>query len=134
MDTWKGIKRTVLGASIALAVFFFGRWIDSVWSRADDAHINERLDRLEERIDSAESGLRTATEEVRNAAAELNRATDTVKNIEDTANRSAELTGDIGKIIDRSADRFDHIESIIERIERDNQARAAQADGGGETT
>jgi len=129
---WKDFKISdyrllIIGIVVLLCAGICG-WLyyESSRAKTDYHDVNIGLERIEDRIQRAESRLGTGTAEIDNAQAGLKRADATVRDVTNTARRDAAIINECEDINDRSTARIERIESIIRRVEEQNKEVGTQ--------
>ena len=133
---WKNIKTSnyygllVIGVVILLLLAGIGGWRDYESSRAKaDYHdVNSGLERIEDRVGRAETGLNATQAEIYNAESELRGAAEAAGSIADKTRKNREILDECNDIINRNEERTARIEVIIRRVEERNKEYGAQAD------
>ena len=131
---WKDIKTSnyryllIVGVVILLLLAGIGGWqhYESSRAKTDYHDINDGLERIEDRIHSAELGIKSAQAEIDHAQDGLKRANTTVREVTDTARRNATIINECEDINDRSTARIERIENIIRRVEEQNKEVGTQ--------
>ena len=132
---WKNIKTSnyygllVIGVVILLLLAGIGGWryYESSRAKADYHDINNGLERIEDRMGRAETGLSAAQTEIYNADSELRGAAEAAGGIADKTRENRKILDECNGIINRSEERTARIEVIIRRVEERNKENGAQA-------
>lgn len=98
-------------------------------NQADYHDINNGLERIEDRMGQAETGLSAAQTEIYNADSELRGAAEAAGSIADKTRKNREILNECDDIINRSEERTARIEVIIRRVEERNKENGAQTSG-----
>ncbi|MFR3114529.1 MAG: hypothetical protein ACLTM5_01205 [Dialister sp.] len=119
----------VVGIVILLLLTGIGGWryYESSRAKADYHDVNSRLERIEDRVGRAETGLSAAQTEIYNADSELRGAAEAAGSIADKTRKNREILDECNDIINRSEERTARIEVIIRRVEGRNKEYGAQA-------
>jgi hypothetical protein len=132
---WENIKTSnyryllIVGIIILLCAGICGWWYyESSRAKADYHDINSGLERIENRMDRAETGLSATQAEIYNAESELRGAAEAAGSIADKTRKNREILDECNDIINRSEERTARIEVIIRRVEERNEEYGAQAD------
>lgn len=134
---WKDIKTSnyryllIVGVVILLLLAGIGGWqhYESSRAKTDYHDINDGLERIEDRIHSAELGIKSAQAEIYNAESELRGAAEAAGSIADKTRKNREILDECDDIINRSEKRTARIEVIIRRVEERNKENGAQTSG-----
>lgn len=132
---WEDFKTSnhrlfVVGIVILLLLIGICGWwyYESSRAKADYHDINSGLERIENRMDRAETGLSATQAEIYNAESELRGAAEAAGSIADKTRKNREILDECNDIINRSEERTARIEVIIRRVEERNEEYGAQAD------
>lgn len=133
---WKNIKTSnyygllVIGVVILLLLAGIGGWryYESSREKADYHDVNSGLERIEDRVGRAETGLNATQAEIYNAESELRGAAEAAGSIADKTRKNREILDECNDIINRNEERTARIEVIIRRVEEQNKEVGAQAD------
>lgn len=133
---WKNIKTSnyygllVIGVVILLLLAGIGGWryYESSRAKADYHDANSGLERIEDRVGRAETGLNATQAEIYNAESELRGAAEAAGSIADKTRKNREILDECNDIINRNEERTARIEVIIRRVEERNKEYGAQAD------
>jgi chromosome segregation ATPase len=133
---WKNIKTSnyygllVIGVVILLLLAGIGGWryYESSRAKADYHDVNSGLERIEDRVGRAETGLNATQAEIYNAESELRGAAEAAGSIADKTRKNREILDECNDIINRNEERTARIEVIIRRVEERNKEYGAQAD------
>lgn len=119
----------IVGVVILLLLAGIGGWryYESSRAKADYHDINNGLERIEDRMGRAETGLSAAQTEIYNADSELRGAAEAAGSIADKTRKNKEILDECDDIINRSEKRTARIEVIIRRVEERNKEYGAQA-------
>ena len=134
---WKNIKTSnyryllIVGVVILLLLAGICGWwyYESSRAGADYHDVNSGLERIEDRMGWAETGLSTAQTEIYNAESELRGAAEAAGSIADKTRKNREILDECNDIINRSEKKAARIEVIIRRIEEQNKENGAQTSG-----
>lgn len=132
---WKNIKTSnyyallVIGVVILLLLAGIGGWryYESSRAKADYHDVNSGLERIEDRVGLAETGLNATQAEIYNAESELRGAAEAAGSIADKTRKNREILDECNDIINRSEERTARIEVIIRRVEERSKEYGAQA-------
>lgn len=132
---WEDIKESnyygllVIGAVILLLLAGIGGWryYESSRAKADYHDVNDGLERIEDRMGRAETGLNATQAEIYNADSELRGAAEAAGSIADKTRKNREILDECNDIINRSEERTARIEVIIRRVEERSKEYGAQA-------
>ena len=131
---WKNIKTSnyygllIVGAVILLCAGICGWWYhESSRAKTDYHDVNSGLERIEDRVGRAETGLNATQAEIYNAEYELRGAAEAARSIADKTRKNREIIDECNDIINRSEERTARIEVIIRRVEERNEEYGAQA-------
>lgn len=133
---WKNIKASnyygllVIGVVILLLCAGICGWkhYESSRAKADYRDVNDGLERAQDRMGRAETGLNATQAEIYNAESELRGAAEAAGSIADKTRKNREILDECDDIINRSEERTARIEAIIRRVEERNKEYGAQAD------
>ena len=133
---WKNIKTSnyygllVIGVVILLLLAGICGWkhYESSRAKADYRDVNDGLERAQDRMGWAETGLNATQAEIYNAESELRGAAEAAGSIADKTRKNREILDECDDIINRSEERTARIEAIIRRVEERNKEYGAQAD------
>lgn len=132
---WEDFKtnnhhRLLIVVAIVLLCAGIGGWryYESSRAKADYHDVNSGLERIEDRMGRAETGLNATQAEIYNAESELRGAAEAAGSIADKTRKNREILDECNDIINRSEERTARIEVIIRRVEERNEEYGAQAD------
>lgn len=118
----------IVGVIILLCASICGWWFyESSRAKTDYHDINDGLERIEDRMGRAETGLNATQAEIYNAESELRGAAEAAGRIADKTRKNREILDECDDIINRSEKRTARIEVIIRRVEGRNKEYGAQA-------
>lgn len=131
---WEDIKESnyygllVIGAVILLLLAGIGGWryYESSRAKADYHDVNDGLERIEDRMGRAETGLNATQAEIYNADSELRGAAEAAGSIADKTRKNREILDECDDIINRSEKRTARIQNIIRRVEEQNKENRVQ--------
>ena len=134
---WEDIKASnyygllVIGAVILLMCAGICGWqhYESSRAKADYHDVNDGLERAQDRMGRAETGLNATQAEIYNAESELRGAAEAAGSIADKTRKNREILNECDDIINRSEERTARIEVIIRRVEERNKENGAQTSG-----
>lgn len=130
---WEDFKtsnhRLLIVVAIVLLCAGIGGWryYESSRAKADYHDVNSGLERIEDRMGRAETGLNATQAEIYNADSELRGAAEAAGSIADKTRKNKEILDECDDIINRSEKRTARIEVIIRRVEERNKEYGAQA-------
>lgn len=130
---WEDFKtsnhRLLIVVAIVLLCAGIGGWryYESSRAKADYHDVNSGLERIEDRMGRAETGLNATQAEIYNAESELRGAAEAAGSIADKTRKNKEILDECDDIINRSEKRTARIEVIIRRVEERNKEYGAQA-------
>lgn len=131
---WEDFKtnnhhRLLIVVAIVLLCAGIGGWwfYESSRAKTDYHDINDGLERIEDRMGRAETGLNATQAEIYNAESELRGAAEAAGRIADKTRKNREILDECDDIINRSEKRTARIEVIIRRVEGRNKEYGAQA-------
>lgn len=131
---WEDFKtnnhhRLLIVVAIVLLCAGIGGWryYESSRAKADYHDVNSGLERIEDRMGRAETGLSAAQTEIYNADSELRGAAEAAGGIADKTRENRKILDECNGIINRSEERTARIEVIIRRVEERNKENGAQA-------
>lgn len=131
---WEDFKtnnhhRLLIVVAIVLLCAGIGGWryYESSRAKADYHDVNSGLERIEDRMGRAETGLNATQAEIYNAESELRGAAEAAGSIADKTRKNREILDECNDIINRSEKRTARIEVIIRRVEERNKGKGAQA-------
>lgn len=131
---WEDFKtnnhhRLLIVVAIVLLCAGIGGWryYESSRAKADYHDVNNGLERIEDRMGRAETGLNATQAEIYNAESELRGAAEAAGSIADKTRKNREILDECNDIINRSEKRTARIEVIIRRVEERNKGKGAQA-------
>lgn len=132
---WKNIKTSnyygllVIWVVVLLLLAGIGGWwyYKSSRAKADYHDVNSGLERIEDRVGRAETGLNATQAEIYNADSELRGAAEAAGGIADKTRENRKILDECNGIINRSEERTARIEVIIRRVEERNKENEAQA-------
>lgn len=120
----------IVVAIILLCASICGWWFyESSRAKTDYHDINDGLERIEDRMGRAETGLNATQAEIYNAESELRGAAEAAGSIADKTRKNREILDECNDIINRSEERTARIEVIIRRVEEQNKENGAQTSG-----
>ncbi len=130
---WEDFKtnnhhRLLIVVAIVLLCAGIGGWryYESSRAKADYHDVNSGLERIEDRMGRAETGLNATQAEIYNAESELRGAAEAAGSIADKTRKNREILDECNDIINRSEKRTARIEVIIRRVEEQNKENGAQ--------
>ena len=133
---WEDFKtnnhhRLLIVVAIVLLCAGIGGWryYESSRAKADYHDVNSGLERIEDRMGRAETGLNATQAEIYNAESELRGAAEAAESIADKTRKNREILDECNDIINRSEKRTARIEVIIRRVEEQNKENGAQTSG-----
>ena len=134
---WKNIKTSnyygllVIWVVVLLLLAGIGGWwyYKSSRAKADYHDVNSGLERIEDRVGRAETGLNATQAEIYNADSELRGAAEAAGSIADKTRENRKILDECNDIINRSEKKAARIEVIIRRIEERNKENGAQTSG-----
>ena len=133
---WEDFKtnnhhRLLIVVAIVLLCAGIGGWryYESSRAKADYHDVNSGLERIEDRMGRAETGLNATQAEIYNAESELRGAAEAAGSIADKTRKNREILDECNDIINRSEKRTARIEVIIRRVEERNKENGAQTSG-----
>lgn len=133
---WKNFKTSdyrylvIVVAIVLLCAGICGWWFyESSRAKTDYHDINDGLERIEDRMGRAETGLNATQAEIYNAESELRGAAEAAGSIADKTRKNREILDECNDIINRSEERTARIEVIIRRVEEQNKENGAQTSG-----
>lgn len=123
--------RLLIVVAIVLLCAGIGGWryYESSRAKADYHDVNSGLERIEDRMGWAETGLNASQAEIYNAESELRGAAEAAGSIADKTRKNREILNECDDIINRSEERTARIEVIIRRVEERNKENGAQTSG-----
>lgn len=131
---WEDFKtnnhhRLLIVVAIVLLCAGIGGWryYESSRAKADYHDVNSGLERIEDRMGRAETGLNATQAEIYNAESELRGAAEAAGSIADKTRKNREILDECNDIINRSEKRTARIEVIIRRVEEQNKENGAQS-------
>lgn len=131
---WEDFKtnnhhRLLIVVAIVLLCAGIGGWwcYESSRVKTDYDDINSGLERIEDRMGQAETGLNATQAEIYNAESELRGAAEAAGSIADKTRKNREILDECNDIINRSEKRTARIEVIIRRVEEQNKENGAQS-------
>ena len=131
---WEDFKtnnhhRLLIVVAIVLLCAGIGGWryYESSKAKADYHDVNSGLERIEDRMGRAETGLNATQAEIYNAESELRGAAEAAGSIADKTRKNREILDECNDIINRSEKRTARIEVIIRRVEEQNKENGAQS-------
>lgn len=131
---WEDFKtnnhhRLLIVVAIVLLCAGIGGWryYESSRAKADYHDVNSGLERIEDRMGRAETGLNATQAEIYNAESELRGAAEAAGSIADKTRKNREILDECSDIINRSEKRTARIEVIIRRVEEQNKENGAQS-------
>lgn len=131
---WEDFKtnnhhRLLIVVAIVLLCSGIGGWryYESSRAKADYHDVNSGLERIEDRMGRAETGLNATQAEIYNAESELRGAAEAAGSIADKTRKNREILDECNDIINRSEKRTARIEVIIRRVEEQNKENGAQS-------
>lgn len=131
---WEDFKtnnhhRLLIVVAIVLLCAGIGGWryYESSRAKADYHDVNSGLERIEDRMGRAETGLNATQAEIYNAESELRGAAEAAGSIADKTRKNREILDECNGIINRSEKRTARIEVIIRRVEEQNKENGAQS-------
>lgn len=130
---WEDFKTSNHGLLIVVAIVLLcagiggWRYYESSRAKADYHDVNSGLERIEDRMGRAETGLNATQAEIYNAESELRGAAEAAGSIADKTRKNKEILDECDDIINRSEKRTARIEVIIRRVEERNKEYGAQA-------
>lgn len=130
----KILKRVIITVCLLFGLSFcycagIGGWwyYKSSRAKADYHDVNSGLERIEDRVGRAETGLNATQAEIYNADSELRGAAEAAGGIADKTRENRKILDECNGIINRSEERTARIEVIIRRVEERNKENEAQA-------
>ena len=133
---WEDFKtnnhhRLLIVVAIVLLCAGIGGWryYESSRAKTDYHDVNSGLERIEDRMDRAETGLNATQAEIYNADSELRGAAEAAGSIADKTRENRKILDECNDIINRSEGRTARIEVIIRRVEEQNKENGAQTSG-----
>lgn len=133
---WEDFKtnnhhRLLIVVAIVLLCAGIGGWryYESSRAKADYHDVNSGLERIEDRMGRAETGLNATQAKIYNAESELRGAAEAAGSIADKTRKNREILDECNDIINRSEKRTARIEVIIRRVEEQNKENGAQTSG-----
>lgn len=133
---WEDFKtnnhhRLLIVVAIVLLCAGIGGWryYESSRAKTDYHDVNSGLERIEDRMGRAETGLNATQAEVYNADSELRGAAEAAGSIADKTRENRKILDECNDIINRSEGRTARIEVIIRRVEEQNKENGAQTSG-----
>lgn len=133
---WEDFKTSnhrlfVVGIVILLLLTGICGWqhYESSRAKTDYHDINDGLERIEDRIHSAELGIKSTQTEIDHAQDGLRRANATAGEIAERARRDADIINECESIVERCQERSIRIQDIIRRVEEQNKENGAQTSG-----
>lgn len=133
---WEDIKTNnyryllIVWAVILLCAGICGWWYyESSRAKTDYHDVNGGLERIEDRMGRAETGLNATQAEIYNADSELRGAAESAGSIADKTRENRKILDECNDIINRSEGRTARIEVIIRRVEEQNKENGAQTSG-----
>lgn len=131
---WEDFKtnnhhRLLIVVAIVLLCAGIGGWryYESSRAKADYHDVNSGLERIEDQMGRAETGLNATQAEIYNAESELRGAAEAAGSIADKTRKNREILDECNDIINRSEKRTARIEVIIRRVEEQNKENGAQS-------
>lgn len=133
---WEDIKTNncryllIVGIIVLLCAGIGGWWYyESSRAKTDYHDVNSGLERIEDRMGRAETGLNATQAEIYNADSELRGAAEAAGSIADKTRKNRKILDECNDIINRSEGRTARIEVIIRRVEKQNKENGAQTSG-----
>lgn len=133
---WEDFKtnnhhRLLIVVAIVLLCAGIGGWryYESSRAKTDYHDVNSGLERIEDRMGRAETGLNATQAEIYNADSELRGAAEAAESIADKTRENRKILDECNDIINRSEGRTARIEVIIRRVEEQNKENGAQTSG-----
>ena len=133
---WEDFKtnnhhRLLIVVAIVLLCAGIGGWryYESSRAKTDYHDVNSGLERIEDRMGRAETGLNATQAEIYNADCELRGAAEAAGSIADKTRENRKILDECNDIINRSEGRTARIEVIIRRVEEQNKENGAQTSG-----
>ena len=133
---WEDFKtnnhhRLLIVVAIVLLCAGIGGWryYESSRAKTDYHDVNSGLERIEDRMGRAETGLNATQAEIYNADSELRGAAEAAGRIADKTRENRKILDECNDIINRSEGRTARIEVIIRRVEEQNKENGAQTSG-----
>ncbi|WP_302264005.1 hypothetical protein [Dialister invisus] len=133
---WEDFKtnnhhRLLIVVAIVLLCAGIGGWryYESSRAKTDYHDVNSGLERIEDRMGRAETGLNATQAEIYNADSELRGAAEAAGSIADKTRENRKILDECNDIINRSEGRTARIEVIIRRVEEQNKENGAQTSG-----
>ena len=134
---WKSIKTSnyryllIIGIIVLLLVAGICGWwcYESSRVKTDYHDVDSGLERIEDRMGRAETGLNATQAEIYNAESELRGAAEAAGSIADKTRENRKILDECNDIINRSEGRTARIEVIIRRVEEQNKENGAQTSG-----
>ena len=133
---WEDFKtnnhhRLLIVVAIVLLCAGIGGWryYESSRAKTDYHDVNSGLERIEDRMGRAETGLNATQAEIYNADSELRGAAEAAGSIADKTRENRKILDECNDIINRSKGRTARIEVIIRRVEEQNKENGAQTSG-----
>ncbi|MFC2421220.1 MAG: hypothetical protein ACFNO4_01810 [Dialister invisus] len=130
---WKTIKTSnyryllIIGIIVLLCAGISGWWCyESSRVKTDYHDVNDGLGRAQDRIHSAELGVKSAQAEIDYAQDGLRRANETAGEIAERTRRDAGIIDECESIVERCQERSNRIQNIIRRVEEQNKEYGAQ--------
>ena len=131
---WEDFKtnnhhRLLIVVAIVLLCAGIGGWryYESSRAKTDYHDVNSGLERIEDRMGRAETGLNATQAEIYNADSELRGAAEAAGSIADKTRENRKILDECNDIINRSEGRTARIEVIIRRVEEQNKENGAQS-------
>ena len=129
---WEDFKtnnhhRLLIVVAIVLLCAGIGGWryYESSRAKAGYHDVNSGLERIEDRMGRAETGLNATQAEIYNAESELRGAAEAAGSIADKTRENRKILDECNDIINRSEGRTARIEVIIRRVEKQNKGNGA---------
>ena len=134
---WKSIKTSnyryllIIGIIVLLIVACICGWwcYEKRRVKTDFHDVDSGLERIEDRMGRAETGLNATQAEIYNAESELRGAAEAAGSIADKTRENRKILDECNDIINRSEGRTARIEVIIRRVEEQNKENGAQTSG-----
>lgn len=133
---WEDFKtnnhhRLLIVVAIVLLCAGIGGWryYESSRAKTDYHDVNSGLERIDDRMGRAETGLNATQAEIYNADSELRGAAEAAGSIADKTRENRKILDECNDIINRSEGRTARIEVIIRRVEEQNKENGAQTSG-----
>ena len=131
---WEDFKtnnhhRLLIVVAIVLLCAGIGGWryYESSRAKTDYHDVNSGLERIEDQMGRAETGLNATQAEIYNAESELRGAAEAAGSIADKTRENRKILDECNDIINRSEGRTARIEVIIRRVEEQNKENGAQS-------